>query len=149
MSERIRLDAVVIGGGVIGLAVARALSLAGRDVTLLEREPVTGSVTSARNSEVIHAGLHYPPGSLKARLCIDGKAGLYAYCEARGIPYRRCGKLVIAASPAEADYLERLRARDPCTLWCCPECLRRAATSGACGPRDPEIPPRAAGLRRR
>ncbi len=111
MSERIELDAVVIGGGVIGLAVARALALAGREVTLLEQEPVTGSVTSARNSEVLHAGIYYASGSLKARLCVEGKARLHAYCEARGVANPRCGKLVVAASPAETAYLERLEAQ--------------------------------------
>lgn len=122
MRERIELDAVVIGGGVVGLAVARALSIAGRDVTLLESEAATGSITSSRNSEVVHAGIYYPSGSLKAILCVEGKASLYAYCEARGIPHLRCGKLVVAASPAEAAYLERLQAQarengvDDCTL---------------------------------
>jgi len=110
MSEPIGLDAVVIGGGVVGLAVARALSLAGREVTLLEAASSTGSVTSSRNSEVIHAGLYYPSASLKARLCVEGKAGLYAYCEARGVPHERCGKLVIAATRAEAAWLEKLQA---------------------------------------
>ena len=111
MSETLRLDAVVIGGGVIGLAVARALSLAGRDVTLLESEAATGSVTSSRNSEVIHAGLYYPSGSMKALLCVAGKAALYTYCESRGVPHRRCGKLVVAAADAEAAWLERLQGQ--------------------------------------
>ncbi len=109
MRERFALDAVVIGGGVIGLAVGRALALSGREVTVLEAEPITGSVTSARNSEVIHAGLYYPTGTLKARFCVEGRQALYAFCEERGIAYRRCGKLVVAAGDAETAYLETLQ----------------------------------------
>lgn len=111
MTETFDLDAVVIGGGVIGLAIGRALALAGRDVTVLEAEATTGSITSSRNSEVIHAGLYYPTGSLKARLCVSGKETLYAYCEARGVAHRRCGKIVVAASHAESTYLETLQAQ--------------------------------------
>ena len=99
MSELIALDAVVIGGGVVGLAVARALSLAGREVTLLEAAASTGSVTSSRNSEVIHAGLYYPSGALKARAVRRGQGrALRLLREARGVPHRRCGKLVVAAT---------------------------------------------------
>lgn len=90
------VDAVVIGAGVVGLAVARALALRGREVLLLEREDATGTGISSRNSEVIHAGIYYPTGSLKARLCVQGKDLLYAYCEQRGIAYRRCGKFIVA-----------------------------------------------------
>jgi L-2-hydroxyglutarate oxidase LhgO len=103
------LDVVVIGGGVIGLAIGRALALAGREVTVLEAEPLTGSITSARNSEVIHAGLYYATGSQKARLCVEGKRMLYAFCDERGIPHRRCGKLVLAASAGEVTRLDELR----------------------------------------
>lgn len=109
--ETFNLDAVVIGGGVIGLAIGRALTLAGRDVIVLEAEAATGSITSSRNSEVIHAGLYYPTGSLKARLCVVGKGMIYAYCEARGVAHRRCGKIVVAASDAEGAYLEKLQAQ--------------------------------------
>ena len=109
MSEVLRLDCVVIGGGVVGLAVARELATAGREVVLLEAEPMTGSITSSRNSEVIHAGLYYPAGSLKAELCVAGKHRLYQYCEGRHIPHRRCGKLVVASDEAEVAYLEKLR----------------------------------------
>ncbi|MFZ9408540.1 MAG: FAD-dependent oxidoreductase, partial [Burkholderiaceae bacterium] len=80
-----QVDAVVIGAGVVGLAVARALALAGREVLILEAAEAFGTGTSARNSEVIHAGLYYPTGSLKARLCVQGKAMLYRYCAARGV----------------------------------------------------------------
>jgi len=91
-----RVDALVIGAGVVGLAVARALALAGREVMVLERESAIGTGTSSRNSEVIHAGIYYPTGSLKAMLCVQGKAMLYAYCAERGIAHQRCGKLIVA-----------------------------------------------------
>jgi L-2-hydroxyglutarate oxidase LhgO len=99
--ERIVLDTVVIGAGVVGLAVARALQLAGRDVLLLESQPRVGMGASSRNSEVIHAGIYYPPGSLKASLCVRGKHLLYDYCRARGVPYRQLGKLIVATEPGE------------------------------------------------
>lgn len=108
MREILTLDCVIVGGGVVGLAIARELGLAGREVVLLEAEPTTGSITSARNSEVIHAGLYYPTGSLKAELCVAGKHRLYDYCRERDIPHRRCGKLVVASSEAEVGYLEKL-----------------------------------------
>ena len=85
-------DCVVVGAGVVGLAVARALALAGREVVVLEREGLIGSHTSSRNSEVIHAGIYYPRGSAKARLCVAGRDRLYAYCESRGVPHRRLGQ---------------------------------------------------------
>ncbi|MBN8510234.1 MAG: FAD-dependent oxidoreductase, partial [Burkholderiales bacterium] len=94
------VECVVVGAGVVGLAVARALALAGHEVVVLEAEAAVGTGTSARNSEVIHAGLYYPPGSLKARLCVRGRERLYAYCAARGIGHRRLGKLVVATEPA-------------------------------------------------
>jgi L-2-hydroxyglutarate oxidase LhgO len=95
------VDAAVIGAGVIGLAVARELALAGREVIVLEAEESIGNHTSSRNSEVIHAGIYYPKGSLKARLCVAGKQRLYDYCRARGIPHLNCGKVLVAASEAE------------------------------------------------
>ena len=91
-------DTAVIGAGVVGLAVARALARAGREVTVLEAERAAGQHTSSRNSEVIHAGIYYPPGSLKARLCVEGRDALYAYCAARGVPHARLGKLIVATS---------------------------------------------------
>jgi L-2-hydroxyglutarate oxidase LhgO len=103
------LDVVVIGGGVIGLAVARALALQGRQVTLLETESRVGQHTSSRNSEVIHAGIYYPPGSLKARSCVAGKTLLYAYAAEQGVPHRRLGKLIVASRDEEVPALEKIR----------------------------------------
>ena len=106
----LELDAIVIGAGVIGLAVARALALRGESVLVVERAGQFGSETSSRSSEVIHAGIYYAPGSLKARLCVEGREQLYAFCAAHGVPHRRCGKLIVAADPAQAEQLESLRA---------------------------------------
>lgn len=92
-----RTETVVVGAGVVGLAIARALAQSGREVLILEAERRFGMGVSSRSSEVIHAGLYYPPASLKARLCIDGATRLYAYCEERRIPHRRCGKLIVAS----------------------------------------------------
>jgi L-2-hydroxyglutarate oxidase LhgO len=98
----------VIGGGVIGLAVARALALAGREVVVLEAERELGAHSSSRNSEVIHAGLYYPQGSLKAELCARGKALLYAYCEAEEVPHARLGKLIVATSERDLAALDAI-----------------------------------------
>jgi L-2-hydroxyglutarate oxidase LhgO len=106
-----RVDAVVVGAGVVGLAVARALAQDGLEVVIVEREGAIGSGVSSRNSEVIHAGLYYPPGSLKARMCVRGRELLYAYCAERGVPHRRCGKLVVATSPAEQVKLDDILRR--------------------------------------
>ena len=91
------IDTVVVGAGVVGLAVARKLALAGREVLILEAEAAFGTQTSARNSEVIHAGIYYPTGSLKGALCVRGKEMLYRYCAERGIGHRRIGKILIAS----------------------------------------------------
>jgi L-2-hydroxyglutarate oxidase LhgO len=104
-------DAVVVGAGVIGLAVARDLALAGRSVIVVEAADGIGTETSSRNSEIIHAGLYYPAGSLKARLCVEGRDRLYAYCAARDIPHRRCGKLVVATDAAELEAIAAIGAR--------------------------------------
>jgi L-2-hydroxyglutarate oxidase LhgO len=101
----------VIGAGVVGLACARALAARGREVLILEAGLRFGSGISSRNSEVIHAGLYYPPGSLKARLCVRGRALLYAYCAAQGIAHRRCGKLVVATTPAQHPALASIAQR--------------------------------------
>lgn len=106
-----QVDVVVIGAGVVGLACAKALAEAGREVLIIEREDRIGSGISARSSEVIHAGLYYPPGSLKARLCVAGREMLYAYCARRGVAHVRCGKLVVAARAAQTDALEAIAAR--------------------------------------
>ncbi len=108
MGEILDLDCVVVGGGVVGLAIARRLAMAGRDVVVLESEPLTGSITSSRNSEVIHAGLYYASGSRKAELCVKGREALYAYCREHHVPHRQCGKLVVASNPDEVAYLEKL-----------------------------------------
>jgi len=105
------IDCAVIGAGVVGLAVARALALAGREVLVLESEGAIGTGTSSRNSEVIHAGIYYPQGSLKAKLCVEGKELLYAYAAERGVPHRRCGKLIVATSPGQADQLDAIRVK--------------------------------------
>lgn len=105
---RVDVDAVVIGGGVIGLAMARSLALSGREVTLFEAEQRLGTHTSSRNSEVIHAGIYYPPGSLKARLCVAGKALIYGYAEERGVALRRIGKLIVATREEEVTQLEAI-----------------------------------------
>ena len=100
-----RVDCVVIGAGIVGLAVARALALAGREVVILEAEDAIGTHTSSRNSEVIHAGIYYPRGSLKARACIAGRNRLYNYCAGHGVPHRRCGKLIVATSDSQKEEL--------------------------------------------
>jgi L-2-hydroxyglutarate oxidase LhgO len=110
-----RVDAVVIGAGVVGLAVARALALsprfAGRELMVLEAADAIGTGTSSRNSEVIHAGIYYAAGSLKAELCVRGKALLYAYCAERGIAHRRCGKLIVATDAAQVAQLQGIVAK--------------------------------------
>src|SRR6266404_7440373 len=103
-------DAVVVGAGVVGLAVARQLALQGRDVLILEAAAHFGTGTSSRNSEVVHAGIYYPHGSLKARLCVAGRDLLYRFCEQYGVEHRRCGKLIVATSQAQLSELARVRS---------------------------------------
>ncbi len=105
-----KVECVVIGAGVIGLAVARQLAQAGREVIVLEAAESIGTVTSSRNSEVIHAGIYYPAGSLMARMCVSGKRALYQYCGDHGIPHRNCGKLIVATTPNETVRLQSIRA---------------------------------------
>jgi L-2-hydroxyglutarate oxidase LhgO len=109
MTERV--ECAVIGAGVVGLAIARALALAGREVIVLEAAEGIGTHTSSRNSEVIHAGLYYNQGSLKARLCVAGKHMLYEYCEQHGVPHQHIGKIVVATDGAEVDALKSYVSR--------------------------------------
>ena len=106
-----RIDAVVIGAGVIGLAVGRALACEGLETVVLEQADAFGTVTSSRNSEVIHAGLYYPSGSLKATLCVAGRDRLYAYCTEKGIAHRRCGKLLVASGDAQRAKLAQIHSQ--------------------------------------
>jgi len=105
------IDTAVIGAGVVGLACARALALAGREVWVLEAADAIGQGVSSRNSEVIHAGIYYPSGSLKARLCVRGKELLYAYAAQRGVGHSRCGKLIVAGTPEQEAELDGIAAR--------------------------------------
>jgi L-2-hydroxyglutarate oxidase LhgO len=105
------VDCVVVGAGVVGLAAARALALAGREVLLLERNGAIGEEISSRSSEVIHAGLYYATGSHKARLCLAGRAALYEFCRAHGVPHRRLGKLIVASDEAQLGQLAAIRAQ--------------------------------------
>lgn len=109
MTEHV--ECVVVGAGVVGLAVARALALSGREVWVLEAAGGIGTGISSRNSEVIHAGIYYPAGSLKARFCVDGKRRLYEYCAQRGIAHDRMGKLIVASEEAELPVLDTIRAK--------------------------------------
>ena len=124
-----RVECVVVGAGVVGLAVARALALEGREVVVLEREGRVGSHTSSRNSEVIHAGIYYPRDSVKARLCLRGRALLYAYCAARGVAHRRLGKIIVATGPEQGR-------RSPAS----PRRPRRTASTTSARSRRPGSP---------
>ena len=104
------IEVAVVGAGVVGLAVARALALQGREVVILEAENAFGTATSARNSEVIHAGIYYPPGSAKAALCVRGKTLLYDFCASHQVAHQRCGKLIVASDESELPALQRLAA---------------------------------------
>ena len=105
------MDCVVIGAGVVGLAIARRLALSGREVLVLESADAIGTETSSRNSEVIHAGIYYPKGSLKAQTCVAGKLALYDYCDHHGVDYRRCGKLIVATTDAQLSELQKIHSR--------------------------------------
>nr|WP_298689305.1 NAD(P)/FAD-dependent oxidoreductase [uncultured Dongia sp.] len=102
------IDFLVIGAGVVGLAIARRLARAGREIVIVDSGPAIGSETSSRNSEVIHAGIYYPTGSLKAATCVSGSQALYRYCAARGVPHRRCGKLLVAVDDSQLEALQAL-----------------------------------------
>ena len=105
-----RVEAVVVGAGVVGLAVARALARRGKEVLVLESATHIGSGTSSRHSEVIHAGIYYPQNSLKATMCVRGKALLYEYCNERGVPHKRCGKLIVATESGQDGQLDAIAA---------------------------------------
>lgn len=105
------IDCIVVGAGVVGLAIGRALAMSGREVMIVEAAEGIGTGTSARNSEVIHAGIYYPKGSLKARLCVKGKQLLYAYCKARGVGHQQIGKLIVATSESENAMLAQIRQK--------------------------------------
>ena len=107
----LQVQAVVIGAGAVGLASARALALAGKEVIILERNTDFGLETSARNSEVIHAGIYYPQGSLKAKMCVSGRQKLYEFCQSHGVEHSRCGKLIVATSERQLSELKNIRAR--------------------------------------
>jgi L-2-hydroxyglutarate oxidase LhgO len=124
-------DAVVVGAGVVGLAVARALALAGREVLILEAENAFGTATSARNSEVIHAGIYYPTGSLRAQLCVRGRRLLADFCESHGVAHRRCGKLIVACSNEELPVLDQLQAQALANGLVGDEALQRLSRSQA------------------
>jgi L-2-hydroxyglutarate oxidase LhgO len=106
-----KLDAVVIGAGVVGLAIARALAMSGREVVIVEAEDALGTHTSSRNSEVIHAGIYYPKGSMKAVTCVQGKELLYEYCVSHGVPHKRCGKLIVAADDTQLGELRQIQQK--------------------------------------
>ena len=111
MSSTESADCVVVGAGIVGLAVARALALQGRDVIVLEAADAIGTETSSRNSEVVHAGIYYPTGSLKARHCVAGKHFIYKFCAERGIECQPKGKLIVATTQEQVSYLEKLKAQ--------------------------------------
>src|SRR5215203_2835051 len=106
-----QIDAMVVGAGVVGLAAALAIAKRGYTVCVLEREPRPGMGTSTHNSQVIHGGLYYPPGSLKARHCVEGARLLFEFCTTHGITHQRCGKLIVAQSDDDAAELEKVRIR--------------------------------------
>jgi L-2-hydroxyglutarate oxidase LhgO len=106
-----QVDTVVIGAGVVGLAVARAIALTGREVMVIEREAAIGQGVSSRNSEVVHGGLYYPTGSLKAKLCVRGKEMMYVYCAERGLPIQNCGKLIVATDDLQLKKLAQIEAQ--------------------------------------
>ncbi len=103
------IDTIVIGAGVVGLATARELAQRGHEVLIIESENAIGTVTTARNSGVIHAGIYYKPGSMKARVCVEGRKRLYAYAAERGIPHKRCGKIIVATAEDQLEKLAQLK----------------------------------------
>lgn len=110
INDIVTTDIVIIGAGVIGLAIARAFAVAGHEVVILEAEKNIGGHTSSRNSEVIHAGIYYPPESLKAKLCVTGKDQLYGFCQSHHVPFKRCGKLIVASNQEQTHKLNSIKA---------------------------------------
>lgn len=106
-----QVECVIVGAGVVGLAIARRLARAGREVIILEASEAIGTGTSSRNSEVIHAGIYYAAGSMMAQMCVAGKKALYAYCRDHDVPHRNCGKLIVATRAEEVDKLQSIKAR--------------------------------------
>jgi len=132
-----RVHSIVIGAGVVGLAIARALARDGREVLVLDAAESFGTETSARNSEVVHAGIYYPAGSLKAQLCVAGRRMLYEYCAAHGVPVRNCGKFIVGTQPGHeaklAGILERARANGVEDIdWIDADAARRAEPALRC-----------------
>ena len=132
-----KVDCVVIGAGVVGLAVARALARAGRDVLVVEKANTIGTETSSRHSEVIHAGIYYPNGSLKADFCVTGKQKLYNFCDKHGVSYKRCGKFIVATDKGQLTELEKLKknaAGNGVTdlIWMTPEQVREMEPAVHC-----------------
>ncbi len=132
-----RVEGVVIGTGVVGLAVARELAMAGIEVIALEAAGMIGTGTSSRNSEVIHAGIYYPKGSVKALTCVAGKRMLYDYCHERGIPHRRCGKLIVATNEVQTNTLGEIKAKAAANgvddlTWLTPNEVRAMEPEVAC-----------------
>ncbi|KAL1521855.1 hypothetical protein AB1Y20_021506 [Prymnesium parvum] len=119
-----RVQTVVAGGGVVGLAVARALALRGREVLVLEAQPHVGAGTSSRHSGVVHAGLYYPPGSLKAEACVAGRRALYRFCDEHGVAYARCGKLVVATEPSQLPALRSIQRQADANSVCGADALQ-------------------------
>ena len=106
-----RIECAVIGAGIVGLAVARELAMRGKEVIVLESENAIGTGTSSRNSEVIHAGIYYEPGSLKSKVCVEGKKRLYQYCDEHSVSYKNCGKLIVATEEAQLSTLKSIQAK--------------------------------------
>jgi len=106
-----KVHTVVVGAGVVGLAIARQLAQSGREVIVLEQASDFGTATSSRNSEVIHAGIYYEPGSAKARLCVQGRERLYAFCASHGVAHRRCGKMIVATEEGQVEALAKIERR--------------------------------------
>ena len=111
MARSADIDCLIIGAGVVGLAIARQLALGGRETLVLEANKSIGQGISSRNSEVIHAGIYYPKDSLKAQFCLAGRKALYEFCQSHKIPHQRCGKLLVAASPDQRDQVLAIQAK--------------------------------------